>query len=124
MPFTAITRDVSASINDCELSFHRRQPIDVPKAIAQHEAYREGLAELGARIVSLPAEPGLPDAVFVEDAAVVRSTEVGGLRSEVGQPNPAETGRPRDLLQFDLRNAKFECRRTKFETRPNHQMRE
>ena len=29
------------------------------------------LAELGARIVSLAAEPGLPDAVFVEDAAVV-----------------------------------------------------
>ena len=67
----AITRDVSSSINDCELSFHRRQPIDVPKAIAQHEAYRNCLAELGARIVSLPEEPGLPDAVFVEDAAVV-----------------------------------------------------
>jgi dimethylargininase len=68
---TAITRDVSPSINDCELSFHRRQPIDVPRAITQHEAYRDCLAELGARIVSLPAEPGLPDAVFVEDAAVV-----------------------------------------------------
>ena len=67
----AITRDVSSSISDCELSFNRRQAIDVPKAIAQHEAYRECLAELEARIVSLPAEPGLPDAVFVEDAAVV-----------------------------------------------------
>lgn len=71
MSLTAITRDVSPSINECELSFHRRQRIDVPKAIAQHEAYRDCLAELGARIVSLAAEPGLPDAVFVEDAAVV-----------------------------------------------------
>jgi len=32
MGLTAITRDVSSSINDCELSFHPRQPIDVPKA--------------------------------------------------------------------------------------------
>ena len=73
MPLTAIIRQVSSSINDCQLSFHERQLIDVPRAIALHEAYRDCLAELGARIVSLPAEPGLPDAVFVEDAAVVRS---------------------------------------------------
>ncbi|HYJ04190.1 MAG TPA: arginine deiminase family protein [Chthoniobacterales bacterium] len=71
MILAAITRDVSSNINDCELSFHERQRIDVAEAIAQHEAYRDCLAELGARIVSLPAEPGLPDAVFVEDAAVV-----------------------------------------------------
>src|SRR5438552_8969710 len=68
---TAITREVSASISDCELSFHARQPIDVAKAAAQHKAYQNCLAELGVQIVSLPAEPELPDAVFVEDAAVV-----------------------------------------------------
>ena len=68
---TAITRAVSASITDCELSFHARQPIDVAKVIAQHKAYQDCLAELGVRIVSLPAEPELPDAVFVEDPVVV-----------------------------------------------------
>src|SRR5437016_14604204 len=68
---TAITREVSASISDCELSFHARQPIDVAKAVAQHKAYQNCLAELGVRVVSLPAEPELPDAVFVEDAVVV-----------------------------------------------------
>ena len=68
---TAITRAVSASITDCELSFHARQPIDLAKAIAQHKAYQDCLAELGVRIVSLPAEPELPDAVFVEDPVVV-----------------------------------------------------
>ena len=68
---TAITREVSSSINSCELSFHARQPIDVAKAIAQHKAYQDCLAELGVRIVSLPAEPELPDAVFVEDPVVV-----------------------------------------------------
>ena len=68
---TAITREVSASINNCELSFHARKPIDVAKAIAQHKAYQDCLTELGVRVVSLPAEPDLPDAVFVEDLAVV-----------------------------------------------------
>src|SRR5437588_8258799 len=71
MQLTAITREVSSSINNCELSFHARQPIDVAKAMAQHEKYRHCLAELGVDIISSPAEPELPDAVFVEDAAVI-----------------------------------------------------
>jgi dimethylargininase len=66
-----MVREVSSSINDCELSFHARQPIDVAKARAQHKAYQDCLADLGLRIVSLPAEPGLPDAVFVEDPVIV-----------------------------------------------------
>src|SRR6185295_12463036 len=54
-----------------ELTFHTKEPIDLAKAIAQHQAYEECLRELGGRVVSLAAEPDLPDAVFVEDAAVV-----------------------------------------------------
>ena len=68
---TAITREVSESINDCELSFHARKPIDVAKAVTQHKAYQDCLTELGVRVVLLLVEPELPDAVFVEDAAVV-----------------------------------------------------
>src|SRR5947207_4840494 len=68
---TAITREVSAIISNFDLSFHAHQPIDVAKAVAQHKAYQDCLAELGVRVVSLPAEPELPDAVFVEDPAVV-----------------------------------------------------
>jgi len=68
---TAITRKVSPSINACQLSFHNRQPIDVAKAVAQHDAYQQCLAELGLQVISLAAEPDLPDAVFVEDPAVV-----------------------------------------------------
>src|SRR5438552_16658350 len=71
MPLTAITREVSASINNCQLSFHARQPIDVAKAIAQYKAYQDCLAELGVRVVSLAPEPEFPDAVFLEAAAVV-----------------------------------------------------
>jgi len=68
---SAITRQVSPSINRCELTFHAKEPIDVAKAIGQHEAYEDCLRSLGVRVVSLAAEPDLPDAVFVEDAAIV-----------------------------------------------------
>jgi dimethylargininase len=67
----AITRAVSSSINDCELTYHPKQPIDVARAIEQHRAYEECLARLGVKVISLPAENDLPDAVFVEDTAVV-----------------------------------------------------
>jgi dimethylargininase len=85
MSLTAIVRDVSSSINDCELSFHARQPIDVAKARAQHRAYQNCLTELGVRIVSLPAEPDLPDAVFVEDPAVV--VDEVAIISNMGAPS-------------------------------------
>ena len=71
MPLMAITRPVSRSINNCALSFHPRQPIDVAKAIAQHTAYQDCLTALGVQVISLAVEPDLPDAVFVEDPAVV-----------------------------------------------------
>jgi len=85
MPLTAIVREVSSSINNCELSFHARQQIDLAKATAQHKAYQDCLAELGVRIVSLPAEPGLPDAVFVEDPAVV--VDEVAVISNMGAPS-------------------------------------
>ncbi len=68
---TAITRGVSPSIQECELTFIERQQVDVSKAIRQQTAYEECLTELGVRVVSLPAQAELPDAVFIEDAAVV-----------------------------------------------------
>ncbi len=71
MPFTAITRAVSASMNDCQLAFVERRPIDIDRAMAQHDAYEACLASLGITVVSLPALPDFPDAVFVEDPAIV-----------------------------------------------------
>jgi dimethylargininase len=68
---TAITRAVSPAIVRCELSFIDRQPIDLARAQRQHEAYELLLARLGARVISLSAEPELPDSMFVEDPAVV-----------------------------------------------------
>ena len=68
---TAITRAVSPAIVHCELSFIDRKPIDLATAQEQHHAYENLLGKLGARVISLPAEPALPDSMFVEDPAIV-----------------------------------------------------
>jgi dimethylargininase len=68
---TAITRAVSPAIVNCELSFIDRKPIDLAIAQEQHRAYEKLLGKLGARVISLPAEPDLPDSMFVEDPAIV-----------------------------------------------------
>jgi dimethylargininase len=68
---TAITRSVSPAIVRCEISFIEREPIDFARAQEQHHAYELLLERLGARVISLPAEPDLPDSMFVEDPAIV-----------------------------------------------------
>lgn len=69
--WTSLTRDVSPTLGDCELSFVDRTPIDVERARAQHEAYCRALEACGCRVIALPAERDFPDAVFVEDVALV-----------------------------------------------------
>ena len=68
----AITRAVSDAIARCELTHLERTPIDLERARAQHAAYERAL-ETAAHcdIVHAAPAPDLPDAVFVEDAAVV-----------------------------------------------------
>jgi dimethylargininase len=67
----AITRDVSPSINACELTHLEPETIEVAKATLQHEQYRDVLASLGFDVVRIPADVNYPDCVFVEDTAVV-----------------------------------------------------
>lgn len=67
----AMTRPVSGSLARCELTHLDREPIDVGRAREQHAAYEELLASLGATLEHVAEAPELPDAVFVEDTAVV-----------------------------------------------------
>ena len=67
----AITRQVSPAINHCELTHIVREPIDYERACAQHRQYEDALRSLGITVISLGAEPDLPDSVFVEDVALV-----------------------------------------------------
>ena len=67
----AITRDVSPSINACELTHLAPQTIDVTMANLQHHEYRNLLASLGLDVIRIPADPAYPDCVFIEDTAIV-----------------------------------------------------
>jgi dimethylargininase len=67
----AIVRPPTAALRRCEITHIEREPIDVPRAVAQHAGYADLLRQLGAEVIVLPPEPDLPDAVFVEDTAVV-----------------------------------------------------
>lgn len=67
----ALTRDVSPAMDRCELSHLARSPIDQARAVAQHAAYEQCLMELGCRVHRVPSDASMPDAVFIEDTAVV-----------------------------------------------------
>jgi dimethylargininase len=66
----ALTRPISASFAQCELTYLNREPIDLGRAREQHASYEALLASLGWKVVRLPALDEHPDAVFVEDAAI------------------------------------------------------
>ena len=98
----AIVRPPSAALARCELTHLARHPIDVARAVAQHATYAALLRDLGAEVEVLPPEPDLPDAVFVEDVAVVldelavitnpgapsRRPEVDGVAAAVARHRP------------------------------------
>ncbi len=52
----------------------QRPAIDLDRARAQHDSYRELLAGAGYEVVTVPADEEHPDCPFVEDTAVVLDT--------------------------------------------------
>lgn len=103
-PVLALTRPVSPTLAACELTHLERVPIDVERAAAQHAGYEAALEVAGCRLVPVPAAPVLPDAVFVEDTAVVvdevavlarpgaasRRPEVDGVAAVLAAHRPLE----------------------------------
>jgi dimethylargininase len=68
---SALVRPVSRSIQECELTHMNREPICYETARSQHETYVQALRSLGVRVIELDPLHHHPDAVFVEDIAVV-----------------------------------------------------
>lgn len=94
----AMTREVSPNIGRCELTHLERSTIDVGLARAQHRRYEECLASLGCEVFRLPALDELPDAVFVEDAAVVLE-EAAVITRPGAESRRAETASIAQALQ-------------------------
>jgi dimethylargininase len=67
----ALTREISAAFEACELTHLPRVPIDLERARAQHAAYEWALVEAGCTVRRLDSAPDMPDAVFVEDMAIM-----------------------------------------------------
>ena len=68
---TALTRKPSPRLQLGERTHIGRDPIDVPRALAQHDIYRATLAVCGLDVHRLDDADAFPDGVFIEDTAVV-----------------------------------------------------
>jgi dimethylargininase len=95
----AVTRAISPTLADCELTHLAREPIDVAHAIEEHDRYEDALRALGATVVRAAPEPDLPDAVFVEDAALALD-EV----AVITRPGAATRRRETESLASTLRD--------------------
>lgn len=101
----ALVREPGPEIVDCALTFQPRRPLDLDRLHAQHRAYVGALEDAGMAVTVLPPLPGHPDAVFVEDAALLldevavlcrsgavgRRAEPGALRARLPQDRPVAT---------------------------------
>jgi dimethylargininase len=67
----AIIRCPSPALADGERTHMDRTPIDMDRAIAQHQAYGAALERAGFAVTTLPALDGFPDCSFVEDTALI-----------------------------------------------------
>lgn len=92
----AFTRAVSPRLAECELTHLQRQPISAERAAAQHEAYERALRDSGFEILRLPELNDYPDAVFVEDTALLLDGHAVILRpgaaSRLGEIESTATG--------------------------------
>ncbi len=98
MAVIALTREVGDAIGRCELTHIDRALIDVCLAREQHAAYEDALRELGCRVERVPSEPDCPDAVFIEDTAVVLP-ELAIVTRPGAPSRRAETGAVSDALR-------------------------
>ncbi len=67
----ALVRPPGSRLDDGLRTHRRREPVDVPLAHKQWDAYCATLEEEGWETVQVPPADDCPDAVFVEDAVVI-----------------------------------------------------
>jgi dimethylargininase len=92
----AFTRAVSPRLPECQLTHLERTPIDAARAAEQHSAYERALSDAGYEIVRLPELAEDPDAVFVEDTAILLGGHAvitrPGTASRIGETESTAAG--------------------------------
>ena len=94
----AMTREINAAMDSCELTFLARDKIDMDLAEQQHQQYQSALSSLGCEIVIVPTELDLADSVFIEDTAVVLD-EIAVLCRPATTLRGQEVAGVKDVLQ-------------------------
>ena len=103
----ALVHIVSPKINDCELPYHERKPVDVELAVRQHETYCEFLEGHGFEIIQLSASDDHPDSVFIEDTAVTFD-EIAVIAHPGAESRRGEIATAEDELKKHLKIARIE----------------
>jgi dimethylargininase len=97
----AFTRAVSPKLAECALTHLDRVPMDVAKATTQHAAYEKALVEAGLQTFRLPELRDDPDAVFVEDTALLLDGHAvitrPGIPSRAGETESTAEGLANDF---------------------------
>ena len=96
---SAFVRAVSPRLAECQLTHLERLPIDPGKAATQHAHYEHELRNAGFEIIFLPELPDDPDAVFVEDTAVLL-----GEHAVITRPGVASRANETDSTAEGLRD--------------------
>lgn len=87
-PGIALVRQPTESLVDALVTHIERTPIDFAKALDQWHGYVDAMRAAGWEIVEVAPDPACPDAVFIEDTAVV-----AGQTALICQPG-AKSRRP------------------------------
>lgn len=92
----AFTRSVSPRLSECQLTHLERVPIDSGRAARQHATYERALADAGFEIIRLSELADDPDAVFVEDTALLLGEHAvitrPGAASRIGETDSTAAG--------------------------------
>ena len=92
----AYTRAVSRRLAECQLTHLDRTPIDAAKAAEQHANYEAALRQAGFEVIRLPELADDPDAVFVEDTALLLDGDAiltrPGAASRIGEVESTAEG--------------------------------
>ena len=92
----AYTRAVSPRLAECQLTHLDRTPIDAARAAEQHANYEAALRQAGFEVIRLPELADDPDAVFVEDTALLLDGHAiitrPGAASRIGEVESTAAG--------------------------------
>lgn len=98
----ALVRRTSAALRDGITSHIERLPVDPDLAERQHRAYCRALADAGYEVRHVEDAPDLPDAVYVEDTAVVVDDVAVLTRPGAPERRPEVAGTEEVLRQLGL----------------------